>query len=72
MSISSAINLFLKQSIIQGKLPITEISAEPYYAKELLKAIAEYEQDKKDGNLKAYDSTEELFAEWDKDDAKDE
>jgi len=72
LSISSAINLFLKQSIIQGKLPIAEISAEPYYAKELLKAIEEYEQDKKDGNLKTYDGAEELFAEWDEEDAKDE
>ena len=72
LSISSAINLFLKQSIIQGRLPIAEISAEPYYAEELLKAITEYEQDKKDGKLKTYDSTEELFAEWDNEDAEDE
>jgi len=29
MSLSTAINLFLTQSVIQGKLPITEIIAEP-------------------------------------------
>ena len=72
LSISSAINLFLKQSIIQGKLPIIEVSAEPYYAEELLKALVEYEQDNKDGKLKTYNSTEELFDEWDKEDAEDE
>ena len=72
LSISSAINLFLKQSIIQGKLPIAEISAEPYYADRLRKALAEYEQAKKDGTLNIYESTEELFAEWDKEDAEDE
>lgn len=72
LSISSAINLFLKQSVIQGKLPISEISAEPYYAKELRKALMEYEQGKKDGKLKTYNSTEELFDEWDKEDAEDE
>ena len=72
LSISSAINLFLKQSIIQGKLPITEVSAEPHYADELRQALLEYEQAKKDGTLHTYESTEELFAEWDKEDAADE
>ena len=72
LSISSAINLFLKQSIIQGKLPISEIQAEPYYAKELLKALTEYEEDKKENKLKKFNSTEELFDEWDKEDTKDE
>lgn len=51
---------------------IKEISAEPYYAKELRKALMEYEQDKKDGKLKTYNSTEKLFDEWDKEDAEDE
>ena len=37
LSLSSAINLFLTQSIIQGKLPINEIIAEPTYAGELLR-----------------------------------
>ncbi|MCL2341780.1 MAG: type II toxin-antitoxin system RelB/DinJ family antitoxin [Firmicutes bacterium] len=72
LSISSAINLFLKQSIIQGKLPIREVSAEPYYAEELRKALVAYEQAKKDGTLNIYKSTEELFAKWDKEDAEDE
>ncbi|MCL1882742.1 MAG: type II toxin-antitoxin system RelB/DinJ family antitoxin [Defluviitaleaceae bacterium] len=32
LTLSSAINLFLTQSVIQGKLPINEVIAEPSYA----------------------------------------
>ena len=32
LSLSSAINLFLKQTILHGKLPIYDVIAEPYYA----------------------------------------
>ena len=37
LSLSSAINLFLTQSVIQGKLPINEVIAEPTYAEALLR-----------------------------------
>ena len=36
LSLSSAINLFLTQSVIQGKLPISKVIAEPTYADTLL------------------------------------
>ena len=37
LSLSSAINLFLTQSVIQGKQPINEVIAEPTYAEALLR-----------------------------------
>jgi len=72
LSLSSAINLFLTQSIIQGKLPISEIVAEVPYAEELRAALAEFDEDYKNNQLKAYNSTEELFNEWDKEDSKND
>ncbi|MDR1100773.1 MAG: type II toxin-antitoxin system RelB/DinJ family antitoxin [Clostridiales bacterium] len=32
LSLSSAVNLFLTQSVIQHRLPLTEVTAEPFYA----------------------------------------
>ena len=36
LTLSSAINLFLTQSVIQGKLPIQEVIAEPSFVGERL------------------------------------
>ena len=64
LSLSSAINLFLKQSIIQEKLPITEIIAEPAYGEALLRDALETEAAIKNGTAKIYESPDELFASW--------
>ena len=68
LSLSSAINLFLRQSIIQGKLPINEIIAEPAYADALLRDAVEIDTAITNGTAKVYDSLEELFASWRHDD----
>ena len=64
LSLSSAINLFLKQAIIQEKLPITEIIAEPAYGEALLRDALETEAAIKNGTAKIYESPDELFASW--------
>ena len=68
LSLSAAINLFLKQSIIQGKLPISEILAEPLYANELLHDAAEIDAMINAGTAKIYETPYELFASWENDD----
>lgn len=64
LSLSSAINLFLRQSIIQGKLPISEIIAEPAYADALLSDANEIDAEIANGTAKVYTTPDELFAEW--------
>ncbi|MCL2053979.1 MAG: type II toxin-antitoxin system RelB/DinJ family antitoxin [Oscillospiraceae bacterium] len=70
LSLSSAINLFLTQSVIQGRLPINNIIAEPVYAhaEELLKDAAEIDNAIADGTAKIHHNLEELFASWRSDD----
>ncbi|MCL2816357.1 MAG: type II toxin-antitoxin system RelB/DinJ family antitoxin [Oscillospiraceae bacterium] len=68
LSLSSAINLFLKQSIIQGKLPLIEVIAEPVYADALLRDSAEIDAEIANGTAKIYDSLDELFASWRRED----
>jgi DNA-damage-inducible protein J len=65
MSLSTAINLFLTQSVIQGKLPIAEIIAEPAYAEAVLRDVSETEKSIRDGTAKVYSTPDELFAAWD-------
>ena len=65
LSLNSAINLFLKQAIIQEKLPITEIIAEPIYGDALLRDMLETEAAIKNGTAKVYATPDELFASWD-------
>ena len=64
LSLSSAINLFLRQSIIQGKLPISEVIAEPAYADALLRDAAEIDCAIENGTAKIYATPDELFAVW--------
>jgi len=64
LSLSSAINLFLKQSVIQGKLPINEVIAEPAYADALLRDAAEIDTAIVNGTAKVYSSPNELFNSW--------
>ena len=64
LSLSSAINLFLTQSIIQGRLPINEVIAEPAYADVLLRDAEEIDAAIADGTAKIYSTPDELFAAW--------
>ena len=64
LSLSSAINLFLTQSVIQGRLPITEVIAEPVYAGALLRDAAEIDAAITNGTAKVYATPDELFASW--------
>jgi DNA-damage-inducible protein J len=68
MSMSTAINLFLTQSVIQGKLPLTEVVSEPAYADAVLQDIAETEKALQDGTAAVYKTPEDLFAAWDRED----
>ena len=64
LSLSSAINLFLTQSIIQGRLPINEVIAEPAYADLLLRDAEEIDAAIANGTAKIYSTPDELFAAW--------
>ena len=64
LSLSSAINLFLTQSLIQGKLPLTEVIAEPIYADALLHDAAEIDDAIANGTARLYSTPDELFKEW--------
>ena len=64
LSLSSAINLFVTQSVIQGKLPLTEIVAEPLYTEMLLRDAEEIDMAIEEGTATVYDTPEELFASW--------
>ncbi|MCL2401521.1 MAG: type II toxin-antitoxin system RelB/DinJ family antitoxin [Oscillospiraceae bacterium] len=65
LSLSSAINLFLTQSVIQGKLPINEIIAEPAYANALERDAKEIDASITAGTAKVYETPDELFSAWD-------
>ena len=64
LSLSSAINLFLTQSVIQGKLPIAEVVAMPQYADVLLRDAAETDAAIANGTAATYSTPEELFNSW--------
>ena len=64
LSLSSAINLFLTQSVIQGKLPINEVIAKPSYADMLLQDADEIDTAIANGTAKVYNTPDDLFAEW--------
>ena len=64
LSLSSAINLFLTQSVIQGKLPITEIIAEPVFANLILEDVCETEKSIRNGTAKIFKTPDQLFSSW--------
>jgi len=66
LTLSSAINLFLTQSVIQGKLPINEVIAEPAYADILLRDAAEIDMEIANGKTKVYASPKKMFKDWEK------
>jgi len=64
LTLSSAINLFLTQSVVQGKLPISEVIAEPSYAYTLLCDAAQVDDAIANGTAIIYSTPEELFKSW--------
>jgi DNA-damage-inducible protein J len=72
MSLSTAVNLFLTQAVVQGKLPLTEVIAEPVYAEALLRDVVETDEALKNGTATIYQTPDELFAVWAKEDQEDE
>jgi len=64
LSLSSAINLFLTQSVIQGKLPINEVIAEPAYTDILLRDAAKIDMEIANGTVKTYTTPQEMFKTW--------
>ena len=66
LSLSSAINLFLTQSVIQGKLPITEVIALPQYANILLHDAAETDAAINADTTEIYATPNELFKAWER------
>ena len=64
LTLSSAINLFLTQSIIQGKLPINEVIAEPDYTDVLLRDAAEVDMEITNGTAQVYTNPKKMFKTW--------
>jgi len=69
LSLSSAINLFLKQSVVQGRLPISEVIAEPFYADVVLRDARSLDIDIQNGTSTVYATPKDLFAAWDAEDS---
>ena len=65
LTLSSAINLFLTQSVIQGKLPLKEVIAESSYTNALLHDATETDFAIANQTAKVYTTPDELFEMWD-------
>ena len=63
LDISSAVNIFLRQSILQGGLPF-EVKV-PQYRPEVIEAMEEAKNISKDVTVKGYTDLEEVFKELD-------
>jgi antitoxin component of RelBE/YafQ-DinJ toxin-antitoxin module len=75
LSLSSAVNLFLTQSVIQQRLPIDESIPPEFseaFGEALLRDLAETNAAIADGTAKIYDSVDELFAAWEAEDEDDD
>ena len=64
LTLSSAINLFLTQSIVQGKLPINEVIAEPDYTDVLLRDAEVIDMEIKNGTAHVYATPKKMFKIW--------
>ena len=64
LTLSSAINLFLTQSVIQGRLPLNEVIAEPVFADALLRDAAEIDIKIANGTADVYKTPEKMFKDW--------
>jgi addiction module RelB/DinJ family antitoxin len=69
LSLPQAVNLFLTQSVIQGRRPLREVIGAPGYADALLHDAAEIDAALATGAAKAYATPDELFSAWDDDHA---
>lgn len=58
MSLTTAINIFLHQTLRQGKIPF-EIYTDPFYSPENMKALRKSMQDANEGKLTAHDLSED-------------
>ena len=67
LTLSSAINLFLTQSVIQGKLPINQVVSEPFYTAMLLHDAAEMDNAINNGTADIYETPEAMFDAWERD-----
>lgn len=66
MSISTAFNVFIRQTLREGRIPFKISVDRPN--EETIAALIEGERLAYDTSVKGYNSVEELFAELDKDD----
>jgi len=64
LTLSSAINLFLTQSIIHGKLPIDDVIAEPDYADKLLRDAAEIDLEIANSTAAIHTTPQKMFKSW--------
>jgi DNA-damage-inducible protein J len=64
LNLSDAVNIFLKQIILQGGIPF-EIKY-PQFKPEVIEAMNEAKKISRDPNVKGYDNIDELFRELDK------
>jgi len=60
LSLSSAINIFLRQCLIKGGLPFTV--EDPHYNKKTLEALVEAKRISRDPNVPSYETMDELKA----------
>jgi DNA-damage-inducible protein J len=75
LSLSSAVNLFLTQSVVQQRLPIDEIIPPEFskaFGEALLRDAAEVDAAIANGTAKIYDSVDELFSAWAAEDESDD
>ncbi|NLT46805.1 MAG: type II toxin-antitoxin system RelB/DinJ family antitoxin [Clostridiales bacterium] len=63
LDISSAVNIFLRQSVLRGGLPFEVIM--PQYKPEVVEAMKEAKSISKDATVKGYTDIEETFRELD-------
>ncbi|MDR3121238.1 MAG: type II toxin-antitoxin system RelB/DinJ family antitoxin [Clostridiales bacterium] len=70
MTLSQAVNLFLTQSVVQGRLPLTEVVPGSKFS--LIKAMEETELIGRDSNRERYSSAKEMFAAMDAEDEAEE
>ena len=61
MNLSTAFNVFVRQSLREGRIPF-EISLHEEPNEETIAAMLEAERIEKDPNVKGYDDLDELFA----------
>ncbi len=62
LDITTAIRLFLRQTINQQKIPFEIVTPQNHFSEETLEAIKEARQISRDPKVKSYSNAKELFA----------